>query len=77
MKKILVFTGGGLAPALNPTLYGVISGAKKNGWKILGGLFGWASLLPGGQQIDLTNTDVESIKDIGGTFLRSSRTNPF
>jgi len=28
-KTILVFTGGGVAPALNPTLYGVITEVKK------------------------------------------------
>lgn len=77
MKKIFVFTGGGLAPALNPTLYGVISSAKEKGWQVFGGLFGWASLLPGGKYIDLSNVDISSIKDVGGTFLRSSRTNPF
>lgn len=76
MKKILVFTGGGLAPALNATLYGVITSAKKNGWEVWGGLFGWASLLPGGKQINLTNVDIEPIREHGGTFLRSSRTNP-
>jgi len=76
-KNILVFTGGGLAPALNPTLFGVINKAKKNGFKILGGLFGWACLLDGGKVIDLENIGISSIKKVGGTFLRSSRTNPF
>lgn len=75
-KTILVFTGGGLAPALNSTLYGVISSAKKNNIKVLGGMFGWASLLDGGKIINLSNIDVNAIKNIGGTFLRSSRFNP-
>ncbi len=76
MKKILVFTGGGLAPALNATLYGVISAARKKGMKVLGGMYGWASLLRQGKIIDLDKLDIEPIKNIGGTFLRSSRTNP-
>jgi ATP-dependent phosphofructokinase / diphosphate-dependent phosphofructokinase len=75
-KTILVFTGGGLAPALNSTLYGVISAAKKNNIKVLGGMFGWASLLNNGKIIDLSNTDISAIKNIGGTFLRSSRSHP-
>lgn len=76
-KTIIVFTGGGLAPALNPSLYGVITAARERGYRILGGIEGWKSLLPGGRRIDLSALDVESIKNIGGTFLRSSRTNPF
>jgi len=75
-KTILVFTGGGLAPALNSTLYGIISSAKKNNIKILGGMFGWASLLNKGKIIDLSNINISAIKNIGGTFLRSSRFNP-
>lgn len=76
-KTILVFTGGGVAPALNPTLYGVINGAKKEKAKILGGIFGWASLLDDGKIIDLDKLNIEPIEDVGGTILRSSRTNPF
>lgn len=75
--KILVFTGGGLAPALNPTLYGVIKTAQKRGWQVLGGKFGWSSILPGGQMVDLTKVNINILKNHGGTILRSSRTNPF
>ncbi|MDP3244485.1 MAG: 6-phosphofructokinase [bacterium] len=75
-KRIFILTGGGLAPALNPTLYGVISEARQNGFSALGGLFGWASLLDNGHFLDLKNFDIEVIKNGGGTFLRSSRTNP-
>lgn len=75
-KTILVFNGGGLSPALNSLLYGVIKEAQSRQWKIWGGLMGWASLLEDGVLIDLTNFDIEKIKDAGGTFLRSSRTNP-
>jgi ATP-dependent phosphofructokinase / diphosphate-dependent phosphofructokinase len=75
-KTILVFTGGGLAPALNSTLYGVINSARQNNFKILGGMFGWASLLRNGKIIDLSNIDISSIHNIGGTFLRSSRSHP-
>ncbi len=77
MKKLLVFTGGGMTRALNPTLYGIISAAKKNNIKVLGGIHGWACLLDEGKIIDLSDVNIELIKNIGGSFLRSSRTNPF
>ncbi len=77
MKTLFVFTGGGLAPALNATIYGVVTEARKNGWRVLGGLHGWASLMPGGRHVDLTNLNIESLKMNGGTILRSSRTNPY
>ncbi len=79
MKKetILVFTGGGLAPALNPTLYGVIKKARQEGFNILGGMYGWACLSRKGRILDLNKINIESIRKRGGTFLRSSRTNPY
>lgn len=76
-KKILFFTGGGLASALNASLWGAIASAREAGMKIYGGLYGWACLLPEGRIIDLTNFDLDPIQKRGGTFLRSSRTNPF
>ena len=76
-KTIFLLTSGGLAPALNATLYGVIKAARKQGWKILGGLNGWSSLVQNGRIIDLTNLKIECLKNRGGTFLKSSRTNPF
>lgn len=75
-KRIFVLTGGGLAPALNPTLYGVIQKARENNFDVMGGLFGWASLLDNGHFLDVKDFDIETIKNGGGTFLRSSRTNP-
>ena len=76
-KTILVLTSGGLSPALNATLYGVIKQVRKYRWRILGGINGWISLVQQGKIIDLTNLNVEAIKNRGGDFLRSSRTNPF
>ena len=76
-KRIIVFTGGGLAPALNATLAGVIDAARESGITVLGGLRGWASLLDNGKIVDISSVDTELIQKIGGTFLRSSRTNIF
>ncbi|MFA7654311.1 MAG: 6-phosphofructokinase [Candidatus Magasanikbacteria bacterium] len=74
--NILVFTGGGLSPALNPTIYGVAQAAKKHGFNIWGGLYGWKSVLPGGKIINLSKLNLLPLKSRGGTILRSSRTNP-
>ncbi|MCX6785707.1 MAG: 6-phosphofructokinase [Candidatus Komeilibacteria bacterium] len=76
-KTILLLTGGGLAPALNATLYGAILAARKYHWRILGGVSGWISLAQNGRIVDLTKLDISSLKNHGGDFLRSSRTNPF
>lgn len=76
-KKILLFTGGGGAPALNATLFGVITTAQTRGYQIFGGLYGWKSIASCGKIVDLTKTDVSSIIHFGGSFLRSSRTNPY
>lgn len=76
-KTVFILTGGGLSPAFNSLLLGVIKEAQEKNWKILGGLHGWASLLDNGQTINLTDFDTKIIQNLGGTFLRSSRTNPF
>lgn len=75
-KTILVFTGGGITSALNPTLYGILKEAKKYNIKVLGGLYGWRSILNNGKIIDISNINPETIKSRGGSFLRSSRINP-
>lgn len=64
-----------MAPALNATLFGIIREAQRRKFRILGGMYGWASLGRNGRMVDLTKMNVASISQIGGTFLRSSRTN--
>jgi len=76
-QTILILTSGGLAPALNPTLYGIIKQARKYDYKILGGVDGWSCLLEKNKIIDLSKLDIEVLKARGGTLLRTSRTNPF
>ncbi|MEW6407999.1 MAG: 6-phosphofructokinase [Patescibacteria group bacterium] len=79
-KKILVFTGGGPAPALNATIAGIIIEARKLGFKVLGGIAGWACIAKeGGRIVDLDSLDIdpERISKIGSTLLATSRTNPF
>ncbi|MGM5484726.1 MAG: 6-phosphofructokinase [Nanobdellota archaeon] len=74
-KSILIFTGGGETQVLNATLYGAIKAARENDMKVYGGLRGWESLI-NGSIADLTDMDIEGIQDIGGTLLKTSRTNP-
>lgn len=74
--KIVVFTGGGISPSLNPTLYGVISEAQKLGWQVFGGLRGWHAMTQDGRLVEIREPLPEFIKKTGGTFLQSSRVNP-
>lgn len=76
-KRVLLFTDGGVAPALNATLCGAISALREAGAKILGGINGWASLVRDVPIIDLESINTDLVQGIGGTFLRTSRTNPF
>lgn len=76
MKTILVLTGGGETQVLNATLYGVIFEAKKRGIRVLGSIGGWAGVL-NDKIIDLSSIPLAGIPSIGGTLLRTSRTNPF
>jgi 6-phosphofructokinase 1 len=75
-KTILVLTGGGLASALNATLYGIISEAQNKNFRVLGGVEGWNCFTAEGKIIDLSNVNVDPLQKHGGTFLRSSRANP-
>jgi ATP-dependent phosphofructokinase / diphosphate-dependent phosphofructokinase len=76
-KKVLILTGGGETQTLNATIYGAIIQARKYNMEIFGGICGWKSLLDNGKIVNLTNKNINGIENIGGTFLRTSRTNPF
>lgn len=81
-KKLLVFTGGGIAPALNPTIVGVVRMARTAGFQVFGGRQGWGCLLPESPDgfIDLTalhDTTLDLIASTGGSYLGSARVNPF
>lgn len=75
-KTICLFTGGGVAPALNASLYGTIKKARQLNWRVLGGKYGWRSVMADGEILDLKNLKIKKIENIGGTFLGTSRTNP-
>lgn len=75
-KKIGILTGGGDCPGLNPAIRGVVYAAEKLGYECVGFLEGWKGIIE--NNTTPLNTDI--VKDIigqGGTYLGSSRTNPY
>jgi len=75
--KIGVLTGGGDSPGLNAAIRAIYYRAKEYDWKTIGIHNGWKGLTQEGKSKELTEEDVESIFDKGGTILGSSRTNPY
>ncbi len=75
--RIGVLTGGGDAPGLNAAIRAIYYQAKEYGWKTIGIYHGWKGLMPGGRSKEISEEKAETILGIGGTFLGSSRTNPY
>jgi 6-phosphofructokinase 1 len=75
-KKVGILTGGGDCPGLNGVIRGAVySGILKHDMEFVGLKFGWRGLLEKiTQPLDLK--DVRDILPIGGTILKTSRTNP-
>jgi ATP-dependent phosphofructokinase / diphosphate-dependent phosphofructokinase len=74
--RIGVLTGGGDAPGLNAAIRGVTRRALEGGDLVVGIKNGWAGLLGSGDTVLLTPRAVDSILQLGGTILGTSRTNP-
>ncbi|KAA3644847.1 MAG: phosphofructokinase [Chloroflexi bacterium] len=84
--KIGVLTGGGDVPGLNPCMKALVHRAIDEGHKVVGFRRGWWGPLhfnpddPKGSKdthIPLTKKNTRTIDRSGGTFLHSSRTNPW
>ncbi len=75
-KRIGMLTGGGDCPGLNPAIRGAVMRAIDHGYECVGFLEGWRGLVEGKVR-DLKLEDVEDIAKLGGTILKTSRTNPF
>ncbi len=75
--KIGILTGGGDCPGLNAVIRAVVHrGIGEYGWQIVGLRRGWKGIL----DIDTIPLDFAAVSDIlplGGTILRTSRTNPY
>ena len=75
-KRLGILTGGGDCCGLNQTIRGAVYRAKDFDYEIFGIHDGWKGLVEGIIS-PITLTDVEELVDKAGTFLGSSRTNPY
>ena len=74
MKKIGILTGGGDCPGLNAVIRGVVERCAMQDVKVFGYHEGWRGVIEqDGHWMD--TAEVESIQGLGGTILRTSRTN--
>lgn len=73
-KKIAILTGGGDCPGLNAAIRGVTRRLLSNNYTVLGLLDGWAGLLEK-RFVELNYETTSGIIHVGGTILRTSRTN--
>ncbi len=75
--RIGVLTGGGDCPGLNAVIRAVVrKGIEVYVHEIIGFRDGWRGPMEGLIQ-PLSLADVEHILPLGGTILRTSRTNPY
>ncbi len=75
-QKIGILTGGGDCPGLNPAIRGAVMRGLDHGFEFVGLLEGWRGLVEGNSR-PLSLEDVQDIAKLGGTILKTSRTNPF
>lgn len=76
IKRIGILTGGGDCCGLNQAIRGVVYRAQDFNYEVFGIHDGWKGLVEG-LISPITLTDVEELVDKAGTFLGSSRTNPY
>ena len=75
-KRIGILTGGGDCCGLNPAIRGAVYRAYDYHYEIFGIRDGWRGLIDG-NLFKIHLQDVEELIDKAGTFLGTSRTNPF
>ena len=75
-KRIGILTGGGDCPGLNPAIKGVVYAAEKFGYECVGLAEGWKGLMEG-KTIKLNKKISEYFTEQGGTYIGTSRTNPY
>jgi len=75
-KRIGILTGGGDCCGLNPAIRGAVYRANDYHYEVFGIRDGWRGLIDG-NLFKIHLQDVEELVDKAGTFLGTSRTNPF
>lgn len=76
MKKIALLTSGGDAPGMNACIRAVVRSGENNGYTVMGVVRGYQGLIEGAFQ-QLIGQDVENIIHLGGTVLKTSRSDDF
>ena len=76
MGVLGVLTAGGDCPGLNAVIRGVVGRATERGTDVVGILDGWEGLLHD-RTIPLDRNAVRGILGRGGTFLGTSRLDPY
>ncbi len=74
--RIGILTGGGDCPGLNAVIRAVARRAFAASDEVIGVLHGWRGLVEGRTR-PLEPRDVSGILHLGGTIIKTSRTNPF
>lgn len=76
LQKIGVFTSGGDAPGMNAAIRAVTRAAIANKLKVVGIRRGYQGMIEG-DFIPLKSSDVSGILQLGGTVLKTARSNEF
>lgn len=76
MKNIGIFTSGGDAPGMNACIRAITRTALQNGLSVTGILRGYQGMIEG-DFIHLESHSVSNILHLGGTILRSARSQAF
>lgn len=76
IKKIGMLTGGGDSSGINDFIRTTVVLLEKMGMKVRGIKNGYRGLIEG-DFIDLNSRIVDGIKNTGGTYIGTSRTNPY
>jgi 6-phosphofructokinase 1 len=75
MKRVGMLTGGGDCPGLNAAIRAIVRRSAQHGFESIGILEGWRGMIEGRSRA-LPLGAVSGILHVGGTILRTSRTNP-
>jgi len=76
MKKIAILTSGGDSPGMNSAIRSVVRYALSQGISVVGVTHGYQGLIEK-KFCDLARRDVSNIISLGGTFLKTARSEDF